>query len=81
MYVRILNIKSTKVHLSNQIIDLQKTSKNILPIVVTTVLEKKNDCPKLQEGTAEPFFSKLTPRLLALTISSIKSSREESIYK
>ena len=49
-----------------------------IPIVVTTVLEKKNDCPKLQEATAEPFFSMLTPRLLAFIISCIKSSNDES---
>ena len=49
-----------------------------IPIVVTTVLEKKNDWPKLQEATAEPFFSMLTPRLLAFIISCIKSSNDES---
>ena len=36
-----------------------------LPMVVTTVLEKKNAWPKLHEGTLEPFCERLTPRLLA----------------
>ena len=49
-----------------------------LPIVVTTVLEKKKDCPKLQEATELPLRPMLTPRLSAVTISSIKSSKEDS---
>ena len=51
---------------------------NLVPIVVTTVLEKKKDWPKLQDGTADPFRSRLTPRLLALTISSINSFKAVS---
>lgn len=52
-----------------------------LPMVVTTVLEKKNDCPKLHEGTELPLRPMLTPRLSAVTISSIKSSKEDSEKK
>lgn len=47
-------------------------------MVVTTVLAKKNDCPKLQEGTLVPFAKMETPRLLASTMSSMNSSRSAS---
>ena len=49
-----------------------------LPMVVTTVLAKKKDCPKLQEETLVPFAATETPRSLALTISPIKSSSADS---
>lgn len=39
------------------------------PIVVTIVLEKKRDCPKLQFGSPETLFAAETPRLLAFTTS------------
>ena len=47
-------------------------------MVVTTVLAKKKDWPKLHEGTLVPFSAIETPRSLAFTISAIKSSSEES---
>ena len=56
-----------------------------VPIVVTTVLAKKKDCPKLQEGTLVliPFDpsamgARVTPRLSASTMAFIRSSREEA---
>ena len=49
-----------------------------LPMVVTTVLAKKKDCPKLQDETLVPFAATETPRSLALTISPIKSSSADS---
>ena len=48
-------------------------------MVVTTVLAKKKAAPKLQDWTLDPLAARLTPRLLALTISDIRSSREESV--
>ena len=45
------------------------------------MLEKKKDWPKLQEGTLVPLDPIETPRLLALTISEIRSSREDSRRK
>lgn len=50
-----------------------------LPIVVTTVLEKNNDCPKLQFGSPETLREAETPRLLARTISLIKFSKSSSV--
>lgn len=44
-------------------------------MVVTTVLEKNNDCPKLQLGSPEAFLAADTPLLLALTTSVSKSSK------
>lgn len=49
-----------------------------IPIVVTTVLEKNNDCPKLQFGSLDTFFAADTPLLLARTTSSINASRSSS---
>lgn len=49
-----------------------------VPIVVTTVLEKKRDCPKLQFGSPETFLAAETPLLLAFTISSIRLSKSSS---
>jgi hypothetical protein len=49
-----------------------------LPIVVTTVLAKKKDCPKLQDGTFVPLEPIETPRLLASTISDTKSLKADS---
>jgi len=46
-----------------------------LPIVVTTVLEKKRDWPKLQLGSPETLLAADTPLLLALTTSWMSSSR------
>ena len=46
--------------------------------MVTTVLEKKNDCPKLHDGTLVPFLKMDTPRLLASTMAPMKSSRASS---
>lgn len=50
----------------------------LLPIVVTTVLEKKRDCPKLQFGSPDTFLAAETPLLLAFTTSSISFSRSSS---
>jgi hypothetical protein len=51
----------------------------LLPIVVTTVLEKKRDWPKLQLGSPDAFLAAETPLLLALTTSSISLSRSSSM--
>lgn len=52
-----------------------------VPIVVTTVLEKNKDCPKLQLGWLETFLAADTPRLLALTTSDMRTSRSSSEIK
>lgn len=49
-----------------------------LPMVVTTVLAKNRDCPKLQFGSPVTFFSAETPLLLARTTSLINSSKDAS---
>lgn len=49
-----------------------------LPIVVTTVVLKKSDCPKLQFGGLETFLAADTPLLLALTTSDIRFSKSSS---
>ena len=46
-------------------------------MVVTTVLEKKKAWPKLHEGTLVPDLKMETPRLLASTMSAMKSSKSE----
>jgi len=51
----------------------------LLPIVVTTVLEKKRDWPKLQLGSPDAFLAAETPRLLALTTSWISFSSSSSV--
>lgn len=53
-------------------------NKAFIPMVVTTVLEKKTDWPKLQLGSLETFLAADTPRLLALTTSSMRASRSSS---
>jgi hypothetical protein len=50
----------------------------LVPIVVTTVLEKKRDCPKLQFGSPDAFLAAETPLLLAFTTSTISFSRSSS---
>lgn len=45
------------------------------PIVVTIVVEKKRDWPKLQFGSPETLLAAETPRLLAFTTSWIKFSK------
>lgn len=50
-------------------------------MVVTTVLAKKKDCPKLQDGTLVPFVPTVTPRLLASTISETRSFKADSEMK
>lgn len=49
------------------------------PMVVTIVLEKNKDCPKLQFGSPVAFLIADTPLLLALTTSVINSSNASSI--
>ena len=57
----------------NHYINIRKT---ILPIVVTTVIAKNNDPAKFQFLIA---FSMPSSRLRALTTSSIKFSRSDSL--
>lgn len=52
-----------------------------LPMVVTMVLEKNNDCPKLQFGSPVAFLTADTPLLLASTTSLISCSKAASIKK
>ena len=47
-------------------------------MVVTTVLEKNRDCPKLQFGSPDTFLAADTPLLLAFITSSMNFSRSSS---
>lgn len=49
-----------------------------LPIVVTTVVEKKIDCPKVQFGPVLRLLDAETPRLLARTTSLKRNSKSSS---
>lgn len=50
-------------------------------MVVTIVLEKNKDCPKLQFGSPVAFLIADTPLLLARTTSVISSSSASSVTK
>lgn len=50
----------------------------IIPMVVTTVVEKKRACPKVQFGSLVAFRKADIPFALAFSTSSIKSSNSSS---
>lgn len=51
------------------------------PIVVSIVPAKKSDCPKLQFGSLLTLRAADTPRLLALIMATMNSSKSASANK
>lgn len=85
MTVAYINKKKSQVSvhknttIGNEISQIEANKRNAtIPMVVTTVVEKKSACPNVQFGSLVAFRNADIPFALAFSTSSMKSSNSSS---